>query len=82
MAMGTAAVRPIPEGAASRTAESTTPTVSIVMPCLNEEETVGTCVEKAMSWLARTRHCRGGGGRRQRVDRPLGRDRDRPPALG
>ena len=54
MAMGTAAVRPIPEGAASRTAESTTPTVSIVMPCLNEEETVGTCVEKAMNWLART----------------------------
>ncbi|HKO32157.1 MAG TPA: glycosyltransferase family 2 protein [Candidatus Limnocylindria bacterium] len=54
MAMGTAAVRSIPEGAASRTAESTTPTVSIVMPCLNEEETVGTCVEKAMSWLART----------------------------
>jgi cellulose synthase/poly-beta-1,6-N-acetylglucosamine synthase-like glycosyltransferase len=54
MAMGTAAVRPIPEGAASRTTESTTPTVSIVMPCLNEEETVGTCVEKAMSWLARS----------------------------
>jgi len=52
--MGTAAVRPIPEGAASRTAESTTPTVSIVMPCLNEEETVGTCVKKAMSWLARS----------------------------
>jgi len=24
------------------------------MPCLNEEETVGTCVEKAMSWLARS----------------------------
>ena len=27
------------------------PTVSIVMPCLNEEETVGVCVTKARSWL-------------------------------
>lgn len=26
--------------------------VSIVMPCLNEAETVGTCVEKARSWLS------------------------------
>lgn len=27
------------------------PTVSIVMPCLNEETTVGVCVTKARSWL-------------------------------
>lgn len=25
--------------------------VSVVMPCLNEEETVGVCVEKALAWL-------------------------------
>ena len=54
MALGTAAVRPIPAGLGDRTADATAPSVSIVMPCLNEEETVGTCVEKAMSWLART----------------------------
>ncbi|HET9496853.1 MAG TPA: glycosyltransferase family 2 protein [Candidatus Limnocylindria bacterium] len=28
------------------------PTVSIVMPCLNEEETVGVCVTKARTWLS------------------------------
>ena len=28
--------------------------VSIVMPCLNEEEGVGICVRKAMGWLARS----------------------------
>ena len=28
------------------------PTVSIVMPCLNEEETVGVCVTKARGWLS------------------------------
>jgi glycosyltransferase involved in cell wall biosynthesis len=28
------------------------PFVSIVMPCLNEHETVGTCVRKALAWLA------------------------------
>jgi hypothetical protein len=54
MALGTAAVRPIPAGLGDQTADATAPSVSIVMPCLNEEETVGTCVEKAMSWLART----------------------------
>jgi hypothetical protein len=54
MALGTAAVRPIPASLGDRTADATAPSVSIVMPCLNEEETVGTCVEKAMSWLART----------------------------
>ncbi|HYM15965.1 MAG TPA: glycosyltransferase family 2 protein [Dehalococcoidia bacterium] len=29
--------------------------VSIVMPCLNEEQTVGVCVRKAQDWLKRTR---------------------------
>ncbi|MCV0402618.1 MAG: glycosyltransferase family 2 protein [Chloroflexi bacterium] len=33
--------------------EQAHPSVSIVMPCLDEEETVGICVEKAMGWLAR-----------------------------
>lgn len=31
------------------------PTVSIVMPCLNEEETVAVCVTKARQWLSRAR---------------------------
>jgi glycosyltransferase involved in cell wall biosynthesis len=30
-----------------------TPELSIVIPCLNEAETVGRCVEKAVGWLAR-----------------------------
>jgi len=30
-----------------------TPELSIVMPCLNEAKTVGTCVTKAFSWLRR-----------------------------
>jgi Glycosyl transferase family 2 len=30
------------------------PFVSIVMPCLNEEQTVGVCVRKAQDWLKRT----------------------------
>ena len=34
------------------TARASSPTVSIVMPCLNEEETVGVCVTKARSWLS------------------------------
>ncbi len=36
------------------TAEGTHPSVSIVMPCLNEEETVGACVTKAVGWLERS----------------------------
>src|SRR5438552_7229423 len=36
--------------AAATTAE---PYVSIVMPCLNEEQTVAVCVRKAVSWLER-----------------------------
>jgi len=34
--------------------EAGVPTVSIVMPCLNEEQTVGICVEKACGWLLRS----------------------------
>jgi hypothetical protein len=33
--------------------ETARPSVSVVMPCLNEEESVGICVEKAVGWLAR-----------------------------
>ena len=33
---------------------SAEPSVSIVMPCLNEEETVAVCVAKAQSWLDRS----------------------------
>jgi hypothetical protein len=39
--------------AGARTAETTHPSVSIVMPCLDEEETVGACVTKAVGWLER-----------------------------
>lgn len=31
------------------------PFVSVVMPCLNERQTVGVCVRKAQDWLKRTR---------------------------
>jgi glycosyltransferase involved in cell wall biosynthesis len=41
--------------AGTRAAETTHPSVSIVMPCLNEEETVGACVTKAVGWLQRRR---------------------------
>jgi hypothetical protein len=37
----------------ARAGEAVQPSVSIVMPCLNEEETVGVCVEKAVAWLGR-----------------------------
>lgn len=47
---GAAAARPAGE---AKAAEAAHPSVSIVMPCLNEEETVGVCVEKAVGWLAR-----------------------------
>ena len=30
------------------------PSVSIVMPCLDEEATVGVCVQKAVRWLERS----------------------------
>lgn len=41
---------PARQSAAARTV----PFVSIVMPCLNERETVETCVRKALGWLAET----------------------------
>jgi hypothetical protein len=42
--------RLVRDGAAARTV----PFVSVVMPCLNERETVETCVRKALGWLAET----------------------------
>jgi Glycosyl transferase family 2 len=48
MSVGQAAAQsaPIP-------VEATRPSVSVVMPCLNEEQTVGVCVTKAREWLHR-----------------------------
>ena len=44
-----------PGDAAARSAEaSARPFVSIVMPCLNEEQTVEICVRKALGWLQRS----------------------------
>ncbi|MBA2631435.1 MAG: glycosyltransferase [Chloroflexi bacterium] len=40
-------------GTRAAVGETARPSVSIVMPCLNEEETVGVCVAKAAGWLAR-----------------------------
>jgi glycosyl transferase family 2 len=37
--------------AALRASERAPATISIVMPCLNEEQTVGNCVRKALNWL-------------------------------
>jgi glycosyltransferase involved in cell wall biosynthesis len=54
MSIGSATVQPAATTWRERSAESDLPSVSIVMPCLNEEETVGVCVTKAMSWLARS----------------------------
>jgi len=42
-----------PHQTAAVAVEAAQASVSIVMPCFNEEETVGTCVEKATGWLAR-----------------------------
>ena len=36
------------------TASREAPFISIVMPCLNEKETVETCVRKALGWLKRS----------------------------
>ena len=46
------AVHPVPSATAGEQAH---PSVSIVMPCLDEEETVGVCVAKAVGWLERRR---------------------------
>ena len=40
----------------SSTPTSDKPYISIVMPCLNERETVETCVRKAKSWLESSGH--------------------------
>ena len=53
MALGTAAVRPIPASLGDRTADATAPSVSIVMPCLNEEENITECVVRALEVFAR-----------------------------
>ncbi len=45
--------RPIPHR--GDTAGSDRPFVSIVMPCLDEEQTVATCVRKALAWMSRSR---------------------------
>jgi glycosyltransferase involved in cell wall biosynthesis len=34
--------------------QAATPVISLVMPCLNEEETIGACVTKALEGIART----------------------------
>ena len=46
MALGTAAVRPIQPAWATGRRRDCAKRVSIVMPCLNEEETVGVCVDE------------------------------------
>ena len=38
----------------ARTTAAAVPFVSIVMPCLNEHETVVTCVKKALGWIQRS----------------------------
>ena len=42
-----------PSAKRAMAAEAAHPSVSIVMPCLDEEETVGACVSKAVGWLER-----------------------------
>jgi hypothetical protein len=42
------------QAAEALAAERTSPFISIVMPCLNERETVTTCVGKALGWLQRS----------------------------
>ena len=37
--------------AKAKTASEFTPELSIVMPCLNEAQTVGTCIQKALAYL-------------------------------
>lgn len=39
---------------ALRVSRGASATISIVMPCLNEEQTVESCVRKALSWLERS----------------------------
>jgi len=51
--IGAAGATPAAALKAAKAAEATHPSVSVVMPCLNEEETVGACVAKAVGWLER-----------------------------
>ena len=53
------------------------PEISVVVPCLNEEDAVGKVVDQALEGIRRSGRRGRGGRRRQRVDRPLGRDRSR-----
>lgn len=48
MTVTSVAARHVPEVTTAQ------PFISIVMPCLNEETTVGVCVAKAHNWLARS----------------------------
>jgi glycosyltransferase involved in cell wall biosynthesis len=41
---------------ASVAADQTRPFISIVMPCLNERETVAVCVNKGLKWLKQSGH--------------------------
>ena len=48
-----AAIEELTEPSAQvRANESASVEVSVVMPCLNEAETIGICVRKANEWLA------------------------------
>ncbi len=52
--MNSTADRREPAAGSSRAdAEAPAPELSVVMPCLNEAETLGTCVEKALRFLER-----------------------------
>lgn len=50
---GATAGQAVPIEARALTIEAAAPSVTIVMPCLNEEESVGICVRKAVGWLER-----------------------------
>ncbi len=54
--MRTAEQPPLPAAQRPSLTDTVPPgtSVSIVMPCLNEEETVGVCVRKGLDWLARS----------------------------
>ena len=47
--------------------------LTILMPCLNEAETLGGCIDQARDFLTRAAHRRRGSDRRQRQHRRLGR---------
>ena len=51
--------------------------LTILMPCLNEAETLAICIQKAKRFLDRLRHLRRGADRRQWQHRRLAADRQR-----